>query len=128
MNMIVTNVVGPQAPLYMLGSELEEAYPVAPLLENLGLGIGLFSYNGNLFWGLMADPDRIPDLAHFTNLIQSSFDRLEAAALEEERRKRTRREAGRVRSKEARPKSKPRPRQERPAPRGRPENQPAALP
>lgn len=88
MNMIVTNVVGPQMPLYMLGAELEEAYPVAPLLENLGLGIGLFSYNGNLYWGLMADYDRIPDLEHFAHLIQKTFKQLEVAALKKEKQER----------------------------------------
>ncbi len=126
MNMIVTNVVGPRVPLYMLGSELEEAYPVAPLLENLGLSVGLFSYNGYLFWGLMADSDRIPDLAHFANLIQTSFNRLEAAALEEEKRKRTRRKSNLTKAKDVEHRSTTRPRRERPAPRGRPGKQPGA--
>ena len=57
-NMIVTNVPGPQIPLYMLGSKLVEMYPQVPLLANTGLGVALFSYNGRMCWGFNADPGR----------------------------------------------------------------------
>jgi WS/DGAT/MGAT family acyltransferase len=87
MNMIVTNVPGPPFPLYFLGAELLEAYPVAPLLENLGLTTGLFSYNGNIFWGLMADYDRVPDLKNFAGFIETSFEKLKKAAEEHEAHK-----------------------------------------
>jgi WS/DGAT/MGAT family acyltransferase len=87
MNMIVTNVPGPPHPLYFLGAELLEAYPIAPLLENLGLTIGLFSYNGNMFWGLMADYDRVPDLKNLAALIETSFQKLKRAAEEYEAHK-----------------------------------------
>ena len=50
-NLIVTNVPGPQIPLYLLGCEMRTAYPVVPLFNNMALAIGLFSYNGGLFWG-----------------------------------------------------------------------------
>jgi len=85
--MIVTNVPGPPHPLYFLGAELLEAYPIAPLLENLGLTIGLFSYNGNMFWGLMADYDRVPDLKNLAALIETSFQKLKRAAEELEAHK-----------------------------------------
>ncbi len=87
MNMIVTNVPGPPFPLYFLGAELLEAYPIAPLLENLGLSTGLFSYNGNVFWGLMADYDRVPDLKNLAVFIESSFEKLKKAAEEYEAHK-----------------------------------------
>ena len=61
-NMVVTNVPGPQFPLYSLGAEMIESYPHVPLIDNLGLGIALMSYNGKLCWGFNADYDLIPDL------------------------------------------------------------------
>ena len=51
-NLVVTNVPGPQMPLYMLGRELEALYPMVPLAENTGLGIAIMSYNGQLNFGL----------------------------------------------------------------------------
>jgi WS/DGAT/MGAT family acyltransferase len=79
-NMIVTNVPGPQIPLYMLGARLLEMFPQVPLLENTGLGIALFSYDGRLFWGFNSDPDLIPDLAAFVQAIKTSFQELHASA------------------------------------------------
>jgi len=79
-NTIVTNVPGPQFPLYMQGARLEAIYPQVPLLENLGLGIALMSYNGRICWGFNANPDVVPDLAAFVTLVQRSFDRVAAAA------------------------------------------------
>jgi len=80
MNMIVTNIHGPDFPLYMLGAPLEEVYPLPPLIENLGLSIGIISYNGNLSWGLNADYDRVPDLDDFCFGIRRSFERIAEAA------------------------------------------------
>jgi diacylglycerol O-acyltransferase / wax synthase len=79
-NMIVTNVPGPQLPLYLLGAELLESYPQVPLLENTGLGVALFSYNGRLCWGFNADYDLVPDLFVFVRQIQKAFDELARAA------------------------------------------------
>jgi len=79
-NAIVTNVPGPQFPLYLLGAEMLECFPQAPLLENIGLTIGALSYNGLMCFGLNADLDRVPDLADFVALLQRSFERLSAVA------------------------------------------------
>jgi WS/DGAT/MGAT family acyltransferase len=79
-NIIVTNVPGPQFPLYMLGSRLLAMIPEVPLLENIGLGIALMSYDGGVFWGFTADYDLVPDLEHFVDLIGRSFAELAAAA------------------------------------------------
>jgi WS/DGAT/MGAT family acyltransferase len=79
-NLIVTNVPGPQFPLYMLGSRLLAMIPMVPLLENIGLGIALMSYDGRVFWGFNADYDLVPDLEHFVVLIERSFAELAAAA------------------------------------------------
>jgi diacylglycerol O-acyltransferase len=79
-NLIVTNVPGPQFPLYMLDARLLHAYPLVPLFENQGLGIALFSYDGQLCWGLNADRDLIPDLHTLADDIGESFAELRAAA------------------------------------------------
>lgn len=78
-NTIVTNVPGPQFPLYMFGAKLLEMYPVVPLLRGMGLGIALFSYNGRLFWGFNADYALLPDLRHFVRLVEEAFAEFAAA-------------------------------------------------
>jgi WS/DGAT/MGAT family acyltransferase len=75
-NSIVTNVPGPQFPLYMQGSRLLEMYPQVPLLANMGLGIALFSYDGRLCWGFNADRDLVPDLSVFRTAVEAAFERL----------------------------------------------------
>ena len=79
-NMIVTNVPGPQFPLYMLGARLIELFPQVPLLENTGLGVALFSYDGKLCWGFNADYQLVPDLRSFVKAIDSQFKELAAVA------------------------------------------------
>ena len=61
-NMIVTNVPGPQIPLYVLGRELEEVFPVAFLPENHALAVAIMSYNGRINFGLLADYDSMEDV------------------------------------------------------------------
>ena len=78
-NSIVTNVPGPQFPLYLLGAELQAMYPQLPLMLGVGLGIALISYNGNLCWGFNADAVRVPDLADFVSAIRASTERVAAA-------------------------------------------------
>ena len=80
MNSIVTNVPGPQFPLYVLGSEMLAMYPQVPLLANVGLGIALVSYNGRICWGFNADPGLVPDLPDFVALVPRAFERLAEAA------------------------------------------------
>ena len=80
MNSIVTNVPGPQFPLYALGAEMLAVYPQVPLLLNVGLGIALVSYNGRVCWGFNADLGLVPDLADFVVRIQNAFAQLADAA------------------------------------------------
>jgi WS/DGAT/MGAT family acyltransferase len=61
-NLIVTNVPGPQFPLYVLGREMLRAIPVAFLPENHALAIAIMSYNGQLNFGLLGDFDAVPDI------------------------------------------------------------------
>jgi WS/DGAT/MGAT family acyltransferase len=77
-NMTVTNVPGPQFPLYLLGARLLVEIPLVPLWAQHGLGLAQFSYDGTLAWGLNADRDLVPDLRHFGDAIQSSLDALTA--------------------------------------------------
>jgi diacylglycerol O-acyltransferase len=79
-NLIVTNVPGPQVPLYLAGAPMIAAYPLVPLFSNQGLGIALFSYNGKLFWGLNADWDTLADINVFAKAIEASFAELLDAA------------------------------------------------
>ena len=61
-NLTVTNVPGPQLPLYMMGRKLEAFYPKVPLVLNTALGIAIMSYDGRLFFGLLGDYDAMTDL------------------------------------------------------------------
>jgi len=79
-NMIVTNVPGPQVPLYLLGAKLLEPFPLVPLFGNQAIGIALFSYAGKLCWGFNAAWDIIPDLHDFVRDLESSFAELVRAA------------------------------------------------
>jgi WS/DGAT/MGAT family acyltransferase len=79
-NLVVTNVPGPQVPLYMLGRELDAMYPMVPLAENQALGIAIMSYNGQLNFGLNADYDAMPDLEALADELRASIEELAAAA------------------------------------------------
>jgi diacylglycerol O-acyltransferase len=80
MNMIVTNVPGPPFPLYLLGAQVRQMLPLAPLIDNMGISIGCLTYNGQLEWGFSADADRLPDLPDFRVAIERSFAQLAEAA------------------------------------------------
>jgi WS/DGAT/MGAT family acyltransferase len=75
-NLVVTNVPGPQVPLYLLGARMLDNYGLVPLMDNLCLGIVLFSYAGKLCWGLTADWDLVPDLHDFAMDVERSFQEL----------------------------------------------------
>ncbi|MGA8746850.1 MAG: wax ester/triacylglycerol synthase family O-acyltransferase [Solirubrobacterales bacterium] len=79
-NLIVTNVPGPQIPLYVLGRELEEVFPVAFLPQNHALAVAIMSYNGRIGFGLLADYDSMEDVEAIGRGIGESLARLEAAA------------------------------------------------
>jgi WS/DGAT/MGAT family acyltransferase len=79
-NMIVTNVPGPQFPLYLLGRELEALIPVAFLPEDHALAVAIMSYNGKVDFGLLADWDAVPDIDFVTTAIKESLDELLEAA------------------------------------------------
>lgn len=80
-NLIVTNVPGPQQPLYMLGAKMLDNFGFIPLTDSLCLGIVLFSYAGKLCWGFTGESDLVPDLGAFVADIEASFRELATATL-----------------------------------------------
>jgi diacylglycerol O-acyltransferase len=79
-NLTVTNVPGPQFPLYMLGRKLRSFYPKVPLVLNTALGIAIMSYDGKLFFGLLGDYDAMDDLERFASDLRGAIAELATAA------------------------------------------------
>jgi diacylglycerol O-acyltransferase len=89
-NVIVTNVPGPQFPLYVLGRELETMAPVAFLPDKHTLAIAIFSYNGKMSFGLLGDFDALEDIDVITEGLDRSLQELLRAAKERAAPKRRR--------------------------------------
>jgi diacylglycerol O-acyltransferase len=79
-NLVVTNVPGPQLPLYVESRELLDVFPMVPLAMNQRLGIALMSYNGAINFGLIGDYDSMPDLEDFAHHIAASLEELAETA------------------------------------------------
>jgi WS/DGAT/MGAT family acyltransferase len=73
-NLLVTNIPGPQFPLYLLGHRLERVFPVAFLAGDRALAIAVMSYDGGVNFGLIADLDAMPDLDAVTDGIDRSLE------------------------------------------------------
>ena len=81
-NLIVTNVPGPQQPLYMMGARLLEAFPIVPLTANTTMVVGILSYDGTLHFGLWADRDAAGDLEVLAGGIEDAFAEMTKIATE----------------------------------------------
>ncbi|QEC49976.1 wax ester/triacylglycerol synthase family O-acyltransferase [Baekduia soli] len=79
-NLIVTNVPGPQLPLYVRGREMTDVFPVAFLPKNHALAVAIMSYNGQMNFGLLGDYDALSDLEDFAEGIRTSLAELVALA------------------------------------------------
>jgi WS/DGAT/MGAT family acyltransferase len=79
-NTVISNVPGPQFPLYMSGAKMLAMYPMGPLNDGAGLNMTLISYLGQVHFGLVACPDMIPDVDHLAALIPESLAELKKAA------------------------------------------------
>jgi WS/DGAT/MGAT family acyltransferase len=79
-NLVVTNVPGPQFPLYLLGRRLRALYPVVPLARRQALGIAVMSYDGALGFGLLADYDALPELELIARDLERAIGSLARAA------------------------------------------------
>ena len=72
----ITNVPGPQSPLYAAGARMVGTYPVPPLLPGHALAIGITSYDGKVFYGITADRDLVPDADTLGQCISEALDEL----------------------------------------------------
>jgi hypothetical protein len=79
-NLIVTNVPGPQFPLYVRGREMRDVFPVAFLPKDHALAIAIMSYNGTMNFGLLADFDALPDIDRVGEAVGASLAELVALA------------------------------------------------
>ena len=79
-NVVVTNVPGPQVPLYMLGREMSEIFPMVPLAPNQALGVAIMSYNGGINFGLVGDYDVMENLEQLADDFRASIEELAGAA------------------------------------------------
>jgi len=80
-NINVTNIPGPQFPLYSGGAQLLEVWPFAPLYPSMGLGVAIVSYNGDAYFGLTADPGIVPDVEEFTARLREAAAECTALAI-----------------------------------------------
>jgi diacylglycerol O-acyltransferase len=81
-NLIVTNVPGPQFPLYVLGRRMERVYPVAFLPQNHALAVAIMSYDGEMNFGLLGDFDALPDIESIGESIAAELAQLVGLARE----------------------------------------------
>ncbi|MGQ0576024.1 MAG: WS/DGAT domain-containing protein, partial [Pseudonocardia sp.] len=79
-NVVVTNVPGPQFPLYAMGARMLAMYPVVPLAKGQAVSIGITSYDGGVFYGLNADRDAMADVDVLAASIADTLAELRATA------------------------------------------------
>ncbi|HNM97391.1 MAG TPA: wax ester/triacylglycerol synthase family O-acyltransferase [Marmoricola sp.] len=75
-NLVITNVPGPQFPMFAAGAEMVETYPVPPLLPGFALSIGVTSYDGSVFYGITADRDALPDVETLGTCLTEALEEL----------------------------------------------------
>ncbi len=79
-NLVCTNVPGPQIPLYSIGHPLLAYYPLVNLAYGMGLGVAIMTYNGRLLYGVHADAHAVPDAEVFEEALADSFAELREIA------------------------------------------------
>jgi diacylglycerol O-acyltransferase len=85
-NLVVTNVPGPQFPMYLAGAEMLETYPVPPLFPGFSLSVGVTSYDGAVYYGITADRDALPDIEVLGQCVREALDELVDSASESRQR------------------------------------------
>jgi WS/DGAT/MGAT family acyltransferase len=75
-NLVISNVPGPQFPLYMAGAQLQANYPVSVITDGMGLNITVMSYRGSLDFGIVADRDQMPDLWKLIDWLKEGLEEL----------------------------------------------------
>jgi WS/DGAT/MGAT family acyltransferase len=79
-NLLVTNFPGPQVPFYVLGRELTAIYPIGFLARRHAIAIAILSYNGQVSFGVLADPNAVPDAERIIDHLGSAVEELYSAA------------------------------------------------
>ena len=79
-NLVISNVPGPDVPLYLAGAEMRAGFPLGPVMDGMGLNITVMSYRSILYWGIMACPESIPRLWNLTAAVPAALDELLEAA------------------------------------------------
>jgi WS/DGAT/MGAT family acyltransferase len=93
-NLVVTNVPGPQFPLYVLGRRMESIFPMVPLARRQALCVGIMSYNGQVNFGLVGDYDAMADLESFALDLEAAVAEIVATAPAPKKAKRAKALAG----------------------------------
>jgi diacylglycerol O-acyltransferase / wax synthase len=79
-NLVISNVPGPDFPLYLAGAELDAGFPLGPVMDGMGVNITVMSYQGALNWGIIACPESIPMVWTLADAIPPALDELLEAA------------------------------------------------
>ncbi|MDP9227474.1 MAG: wax ester/triacylglycerol synthase family O-acyltransferase [Actinomycetota bacterium] len=79
-NLVVTNIPGPQIPLYLMGRRMERVFPMVPLAKRQGVCVGIMSYDGQVNFGLIGDYDVMKNLEDLASELEAALDELLAAA------------------------------------------------
>jgi WS/DGAT/MGAT family acyltransferase len=79
-NLVISNVPGPDFPLYLGGAELEASFPLGPVMDGMGLNVTIMSYRGVLYWGMIACPDVMPRAWDLAAAVPAALDELLADA------------------------------------------------
>jgi diacylglycerol O-acyltransferase len=93
-NLVITNIPGPQLPLYVLGREMEATIPMVPLARNQAVCVAIMSYNGQMNFGLTGDYDAMRDLDALAEDLEESIAELTEAAGGKRAKPRKRKRAG----------------------------------
>jgi WS/DGAT/MGAT family acyltransferase len=88
-NLVISNVPGPQLPLYCAGARLEANFPVSVITDGMGLNITVMSYCGKLDFGIVADRDQMPDVKKLLGWLDESLDELKEPAKKRTRAKKS---------------------------------------
>jgi hypothetical protein len=78
-NLVISNVPGPQFPLYCAGAELKANYPVSVVTDGMGMNITVMSYCGKMDFGIVTDRDQVPDAHRLMGFIEDALDELKPA-------------------------------------------------
>ncbi len=79
-NLVISNVPGPDIPLYLAGAEMVAGFPLGPVMDGMGVNITIMSYRGTLYWGIISCPETMPKVWHLAAAIPTALDELLAAA------------------------------------------------